>query len=141
VRVTVTVRVVQDDVVNQRAFSPAGDPTTFVVVFVTVTVFVMVIVFVVVTVRVWVLVSVVVQDVVEVVAIPVMPKRIVAVERSYESPRPDLNVMVIVDEKLEPGPRMAGTRPLLAENPFPDGVTDTPRVERVAGRFPVFSTV
>jgi hypothetical protein len=51
VTVTVAVRVVQeDDVVNQRPFSPAGDPMTFVVVFVTVTVFVMMTVFVVVTV-------------------------------------------------------------------------------------------
>jgi hypothetical protein len=49
--------------------------------------------------------------------------------------------MVVVDEKLEPGPRAAGIGPLLAEKPFPYGVTDTPRVERVAGRLPVFSTV
>jgi hypothetical protein len=49
--------------------------------------------------------------------------------------------MVIVDENEDPAFRDAGIGPLVAENPLVDGVTETPSVERLAGMFPVFSTV
>jgi hypothetical protein len=52
-----------------------------------------------------------------------------------------LNAIVILDEKVEPGFKVGGIGPGDAENPFPKGVTETPRDERLAGMFPVFLIV
>ena len=73
--------------------------------------------------------------------VPVILRVMVAVDPSYESPKPDSKVIVIVDEKEPPGPKEAGKGPLAAENPVPDGTTATPSDVRLAGELPVFSTV
>jgi len=83
----------------------------------------------------------VVVQVVVVVPVPPISRVMVAVEPSYEFPRPDCKVIVIVEENETPGFSDAGIGPLVAENPLVDGVTEKTSVERLAGMFPVFSTV
>ena len=56
-------------------------------------------------------------------------------------PKPDWNVIVIVDENDAPAFKLDGIGPFVATKPLPDGVTTTPRVERLAGMFPVFLIV
>lgn len=104
-----------------------------------VVVFVAVTVFVVVTVLVVVCVTVVVQELV-VVAVPMIFSVIVAVEPWYAFPSAAMSVTVIVDVKDAAGPKLEGIGPFEALKPFLDCVTVTPREERLAGRFPVFST-
>lgn len=52
-----------------------------------------------------------------------------------------MNVIVIVEEKDAPGFKLDGIGPFDAVKPFPDGVTETPRVDRLAGMLPMFLTV
>jgi len=48
--------------------------------------------------------------------------------------------MVTVDVNVAPGPKSDGIAPSAPVKPFPDGVTVTPREERLAGTVPIFLT-
>jgi len=86
-------------------------------------------------------VTVVVHSDVVVVFALVIASITVAVEASYEFPRPAFIVIVIVDEKDAPGFKEGGMGPLVAVNPFPTCTTVTPSVESSKGRLPMFFTV